>query len=81
MCIVVQVAGGKYTSGAGFLGGYCDVKGTGKYDGYYVRVYAKNENYVAKEMDSAGENAKVKNVLACMPDVVTIVNTNPSKWI
>ena len=66
-----------YKSEDGFTKGYCDVQGSGVFDKLFVRVHARNENYIAVQVDSAGPDAKEGDMLASIPDLLSLVNLQP----
>ena len=72
-----------YRSDDGFTKGYCDVQGSGVFSNLFVRVHARNENYIAVQVDSAGPDAKEGDMLACIPDLLSLVHLEPadSKYI
>ena len=67
-----------YESKGGFTQGYCDVQGSGKFSDLFVRVKARNENYIAVQVDSAGPDAKEGEMLACIPDLLSLVHLEPA---
>ncbi len=61
-------------TGGGFTKNITTVQSADK--GIVLKVTAKNENYVAERVNS---NGKV-DVLATIPDIITIVNLEASMW-
>ena len=62
-------------SGGGFTRIVSVVEGLEEFSGFQVRVQAKNENYVAERIaDCKGETTP--QVLACTPDLISIVDSN-----
>ena len=62
-------------SGGGFNENICSIEGLEKFAGYFVKVYAQNENYAVKKVDSNGE---VLEVLATIPDIISVINLETS---
>ncbi len=60
-------------NGAGFTKVVSVIEGLEGYAGYYVKVQAKNENYIAQTVDSKGKEVEM---LACTPDLISIVDSN-----
>ena len=50
------------------------VEGLEEYAGHYVRIQAKNENYIAERVDQRGE--KSLDVLACTPDLIVVIDSD-----
>ena len=53
------------------------IEGLEEYSGYYVKVQAKNENYVAQSVDFKGRELQM---LACTPDLISIVDSNTGMY-
>ncbi len=51
------------------------IEGLDNYAGCQLRVLAKNENYIAQRMI----NDVPQEVLACTPDLITIIDSNTGK--
>ena len=51
------------------------VEGLDGYSGHQLRVLAKNENYIAQRI----HNGALKEVLACTPDLISIIDSNTGK--
>lgn len=60
-------------SKAGFSELVTEVEGLEEFAGYRVRIKAKNENYVAEKIGSKDEQPEI---LACTPDLITVVDSN-----
>ena len=45
----------KTKSGDGFTEYTCDIHGLDEYEGFFVQIIAKNENYIAWKVDCEGE--------------------------
>ena len=60
-------------SGAGFTKVICIIEGLEDYAGYYLKVQAKNENYIAQNVNAKGEEIEM---LACTPDLISVVDSN-----
>ncbi len=54
------------------------VEGLEGYSGHYVQIRAKNENYLAQRKggDDGGGGGGDGEVLACTPDLITIVDSD-----
>ena len=61
----------------GFTQNTCDIKGLDEYEGYFVQIIAKNENYIAWKVDSEGKKEKI---LATIPDLISILNLKASMF-
>lgn len=61
----------------GFTENVCVIQGTKEYDGFFVKIVAQNEIFVAYKVDAEG---KTLETLACVPDLITIVNLKASMW-
>ncbi len=63
-------------SEAGFTRVLCTVEGLDDFAGYKVRIQAKNENYVVHKL---GMKEAELDLLACTPDLISIVDSNTGK--
>ena len=63
-------------SNGGFTQNSCDIQGLDEYEGYFVQIIAKNENYIAWKVDSDGK--KKEKILATIPDIISILNLKAS---
>lgn len=53
------------------------VEGLNEYTGRQLRVLAKNENYIAQKMT----NGAPQDVLACTPDLITIIDSDTGVYL
>lgn len=70
---VIQLVNVDRESGAGFTKVVCIVEGLEEFAGNQVKIHAKNENYVAQKVGMKGEEL---DVLACTPDLISVVDSN-----
>ena len=68
-----QVLDVNRTTKAGFTGSLVVVEGLDKFTGHQLRITAKNENLLAHELL---HNGSVGKLLACTPDLITIIDTD-----
>ena len=59
----------------GFTEDVCIIQGVEEYSGYFVKITAQNEIFIADKVDSDGN---FKEMLACSPDIISIVNLEAS---
>lgn len=52
------------------------VEGLEKFTGCHVEVQAKNENYVAERVDPSSSASGSRQLLACTPDLISIVDSD-----
>ena len=64
------------TTDAGFTGSRVVIEGLDKFTGHQLRITAKNENLLAHELL---RNGSVGKLLACTPDLITIIDTDTGK--
>ena len=63
-------------NGAGFTKVVSLVEGLEDFAGYQVRIQAKNENYVAEKVCPNDTT----EILACTPDLISIVDSGTGKY-
>ena len=63
-------------SGAGFTTVEVLIEGLDSFAGYQLSVQAKNENYVARCYDVSSGKKVEGPVLACTPDLITIIDSD-----
>lgn len=63
---------------AGFTKVVSVIEGLEHYAGHYVKVLAKNENYIAQTVDCKG---KEMEMIACTPDLISIVDSNTGTYV
>ncbi len=73
---VIQVINVHRVTKDGFSTMETIVEGLDDYSGRQLRVLAKNENYIAQIM----KNGVPHEVLACTPDLITIIDSNSGTW-
>lgn len=61
----------------GFIKNVTFVEGADKYQGITVRITSLNENYVVEKVNS---EEIVEDIVATIPDVITVVNLEASMW-
>ena len=52
------------------------VEGLEDYAGAQVKILAKNENYIAQEVDVSGSKPVDGVVLACTPDLICVIDSD-----
>ena len=52
------------------------VEGLEDYAGAQVKILAKNENYIAQEVDVSGAKPVDGVVLACTPDLICVIDSD-----
>jgi DUF917 family protein len=62
-------------SGAGFTTVETFIEGLDDFAGYQLQVQAKNENYIARCFDVSSGKRVEGPVLACTPDLITIIDS------
>ena len=65
---------------AGFSRLVAVVEGLEDYAGALVKIYAKNENYIARELERSGTKLVEGVVLACTPDLICVIDSDTGEY-
>ena len=61
---------------AGFSRLVAVVEGLEDYAGGLIKIYAKNENYIAQELEKSGSKLVDGVVLASTPDLICVIDSD-----
>ena len=61
---------------AGFSRLVAVVEGLEDYAGALIKIYAKNENYIAQELEKSGSKLVDGVVLASTPDLICVIDSD-----
>ena len=61
---------------AGFSRLVAVVEGLEDYTGALIKIYAKNENYIAQELEKSGSKLVDGVVLASTPDLICVIDSD-----
>lgn len=67
-------------STVGFTTVESQIEGLDDFAGYQLKVQAKNENYIAQSFDVSSGRAVEGPVLACTPDLISIIDSDTGEW-
>lgn len=67
-------------SSVGFTTVESFVEGLDDFAGYQLKIEAKNENYIAQCFDVSSGKRVGGQVLACTPDLITIIDFDTGTW-